>query len=68
MFIQSVYFRIHRTPVVNIAKGVTTNEGGHLSHALIIAHEFGIPRVVGTQMHSTWREYELTVIYAEFAF
>ena len=37
------------TLVFNTVKGVITNGGGYLSHALIIAREFGIPAVVGTQ-------------------
>jgi phosphohistidine swiveling domain-containing protein len=37
------------TPVFNIIKGVVTDGGGYLTHALIIAREFGIPAVIGTQ-------------------
>jgi phosphohistidine swiveling domain-containing protein len=37
------------TPVFNIVKGVVTDGGGYLTHALIVAREFGIPAVVGTQ-------------------
>ena len=37
------------TPVFNIIKGVVTDGGGYLTHALIVAREFGIPAVVGTQ-------------------
>jgi phosphohistidine swiveling domain-containing protein len=37
------------TPVFNVIKGVVTDGGGYLTHALIVAREFGIPAVVGTQ-------------------
>lgn len=37
------------TPVFNIIKGIVTDGGGYLTHALIVAREFGIPAVVGTQ-------------------
>jgi phosphohistidine swiveling domain-containing protein len=37
------------TPVFNVIKGIVTDGGGYLSHALVIAREFGIPAVVGTQ-------------------
>lgn len=37
------------TPIFNIVKGVVTDGGGYLTHALIVAREFGIPCVVGTQ-------------------
>jgi pyruvate, water dikinase len=37
------------TPVFNIVKAVVTDGGGYLTHALIVAREFGIPAVVGTQ-------------------
>jgi pyruvate,water dikinase len=37
------------TPVFNIIKGVVTDGGGYLTHALIVGREFGIPAVVGTQ-------------------
>jgi pyruvate, water dikinase len=37
------------TPIFNIVKGVVTDGGGYLTHALIVAREFGIPAVVGTQ-------------------
>ena len=37
------------TPLFNIVKGVVTDGGGYLTHALIVAREFGIPAVVGTQ-------------------
>lgn len=34
--------------LVRLAKGIITNEGGVTSHAAVIAREFGIPCVVGT--------------------
>jgi phosphohistidine swiveling domain-containing protein len=37
------------TLVFNTIKGVITDGGGYLTHALIVAREFGIPAVVGTQ-------------------
>ncbi len=37
------------TPIFNVIKGIITDGGGYLSHALIVAREFGIPGVVGTQ-------------------
>jgi phosphohistidine swiveling domain-containing protein len=37
------------TPLFNVIKGVITDGGGYLTHALIVAREFGIPAVVGTQ-------------------
>lgn len=37
------------TPIFNVIKGIVTDGGGYLSHALIVAREFGIPGVVGTQ-------------------
>ena len=37
------------TPIFNVIKGVITDGGGYLTHALIVAREFGIPAVVGTQ-------------------
>ncbi|MBS3920786.1 MAG: hypothetical protein KG012_18085 [Deltaproteobacteria bacterium] len=37
------------TPVFNVIKGVVTDGGGYLTHALIVGREFGIPAVVGTQ-------------------
>ncbi|MGD0231196.1 MAG: PEP-utilizing enzyme, partial [Syntrophorhabdales bacterium] len=33
----------------NIVKAVVTDGGGYLTHALIVAREFGVPAVVGTQ-------------------
>jgi pyruvate,water dikinase len=37
------------TPVFNIIKGIVTDGGGYLTHALIVAREFGVPAVIGTQ-------------------
>ncbi len=35
------------TPVFEIIKGIVTDGGGALSHAVIVAREYGIPAVVG---------------------
>ena len=35
------------TPVFEIVKGIVTDGGGALSHAVIMAREYGIPAVVG---------------------
>jgi len=35
-------------PVFAIAGGLVTNTGGVLSHAAVVAREFGLPAVVGT--------------------
>jgi pyruvate,water dikinase len=35
-------------PVFTIAGGLVTNTGGVLSHAAVVAREFGLPAVVGT--------------------
>ncbi len=35
-------------PVFTIASGLVTNTGGILSHAAVVAREFGLPAVVGT--------------------
>ncbi len=35
-------------PVFTIAAGLVTNTGGILSHAAVVAREFGLPAVVGT--------------------
>jgi pyruvate,water dikinase len=35
-------------PLFAIAGGVITNTGGVLSHAAVVAREFGLPAVVGT--------------------
>lgn len=37
------------TPVFEMIKGIVTDGGGAVSHALIVAREYGIPAVVGTQ-------------------
>ncbi len=36
------------TPLFGIAKGVVTDTGGGLTHAVIIGREYGLPAVVGT--------------------
>jgi phosphohistidine swiveling domain-containing protein len=36
------------TPLMSIASAIVTDTGGPLSHASIVAREFGIPAVVGT--------------------
>jgi phosphohistidine swiveling domain-containing protein len=41
-------------PVFTIASGLVTNTGGVLSHAAVVAREFGLPAVVGAQ-HATAR-------------
>ena len=38
-----------RTPLFGVAGAVVTNAGGALSHTAIVAREFGIPAVFGTQ-------------------
>ena len=35
------------TPLLTIAAGVVTAQGGTLSHAAIVAREYGIPAVIG---------------------
>ena len=40
------------TPLFSIASGVVADVGGPLSHAAIVAREYGIPAVLGTQ-HAT---------------
>jgi pyruvate,water dikinase len=35
-------------PVFAIAGGLVTNTGGLVSHAAVVAREFGLPAVVGT--------------------
>ena len=35
-------------PVFAVIKGVVTDLGGALAHALIVAREYGMPAVVGT--------------------
>ena len=37
-----------RVPIFTIAGGLITNTGGVLSHAAVVAREFGLPAVVGT--------------------
>jgi pyruvate,water dikinase len=37
------------TPAFSIIKGVVTNAGGGLSHAVLVAREYGIPACVGTR-------------------
>jgi len=37
------------TPAFSIAGGVITNAGGALSHAVLVAREYGIPAVIGTR-------------------
>ncbi len=36
-------------PIMKIAAGIITNEGGRTSHAAIVSRELGIPCIVGTQ-------------------
>jgi rifampicin phosphotransferase len=40
-------------PVFTIAGGLVTNTGGVLSHAAVVAREFGLPAVVGTSDATT---------------
>lgn len=37
------------TPLLSVASGVVTEVGGMLSHAAIVAREYGIPAVVGVK-------------------
>jgi len=37
------------TPAFSIVGGVVTNAGGSLSHAVLVAREYGIPAVIGTR-------------------
>jgi len=37
------------TPAFSIIKGVVTNAGGGLSHAVLVAREYGIPACIGTR-------------------
>lgn len=37
------------TPLLGVAAGVVTELGGQLSHAAIVAREYGIPAVVGVK-------------------
>lgn len=36
-------------PIMKIASGIITDEGGRTSHAAIVSRELGVPAVVGTQ-------------------
>jgi pyruvate,water dikinase len=36
------------TPLFGVASAIVTDAGGALSHAAIVAREYGIPAVVGT--------------------
>lgn len=39
-------------PIIRLAKGIVTDEGGVTSHAAIVSRELGIPSVIGT-IHAT---------------
>jgi phosphohistidine swiveling domain-containing protein len=39
-------------PIIRLAKGIVTDEGGVTSHAAIVSRELGIPAVIGT-IHAT---------------
>lgn len=39
-------------PIIRLAKGIATDEGGVTSHAAIVSREIGIPAVIGT-IHAT---------------
>lgn len=39
-------------PIIRLAKGIATDEGGVTSHAAIVSRELGIPAVIGT-VHAT---------------
>jgi phosphohistidine swiveling domain-containing protein len=39
-------------PIIRLAKGIITDEGGITSHAAIVSRELGIPSVIGT-IHAT---------------
>jgi pyruvate,water dikinase len=41
------------TPAFSIVSGVVTNAGGSLSHAVLVAREYGIPAVIGTREATT---------------
>jgi pyruvate,water dikinase len=41
------------TPLFLVAAGVITDMGGPLSHAAVVAREYGIPAVVNTQEATT---------------
>jgi pyruvate,water dikinase len=40
-------------PLFSIVSGVVTDTGGVLSHCAIVAREYGLPAVVGTQVGTT---------------
>jgi pyruvate,water dikinase len=40
-------------PLFSIVGGVVTDTGGVLSHCAIVAREYGLPAVVGTQVGTT---------------
>ena len=40
-------------PLFSIAAGLVTDTGGVLSHAAVVAREFGLPAVVGTRIGTT---------------
>ncbi len=42
------------TPLFALAAGVVSDTGGPLSHAAIVAREYGIPAVLGTGAATTW--------------
>jgi phosphoenolpyruvate synthase/pyruvate phosphate dikinase len=50
-------------PLLMIAGAVVTDLGGLLSHAAIVAREFGVPAVTGTRHATNWciseREYRV---------
>jgi phosphohistidine swiveling domain-containing protein len=39
-------------PIIRLAKGIVTDEGGITSHAAIVSRELGIPSIIGT-VHAT---------------
>jgi pyruvate,water dikinase len=41
------------TSLFSVAAGVVTDSGGTLSHAAIVAREYGIPCVVGVRVATT---------------
>lgn len=42
------------TPLFALARAVVADSGGPLSHAAIVAREYGIPAVLGTGVATTW--------------
>ncbi|MGV0643910.1 NAD-dependent epimerase/dehydratase family protein [Mycolicibacterium sp. XJ2546] len=44
------------TPFFSCAAAIVTNVGGPMSHAAIVAREFGIPAVVNTETATQWLE------------